>query len=330
MKKRTYFLPFSFIILSSLVFFVGIYVLATKTTLHPQFFITACGEILKNVSEHVHFNPDGVLSSLILLIAVVGVSLTLLQTVRFFLSHKRLSGKVQKTDILSKKLSHIIQKLHLQDIPISVIDGKPTAYTIGLFRPRIIVSRSLICKAPHKQLEAVILHELYHLKNRHLLWLLVSRLISSLFFFVPLIEYLARQLKTEFELAADAFVVEQQKTRDHLCGSLALNLQYAGGVIPHFATSPIEKRVESLLTQHVSIDKIDVTRFCLSLFSITVMIGLALIQPSQITASFRENSDAICRAGQKCQNKDCFDQLSVNKSAFTSFAPGSSPLTSFY
>jgi len=328
MKKRTYILPVSFVALSSSALILGIYLIATKATLHPQFFITVCGEVLKNVSEHVHFNPDGVLSSLILLITVIGVGLTVIQAVGFILSHKRLSGKLLKADRIPEKLSDVIQEQHLQNVSISIVEGKPTAYTIGLFQPRIVVSTSLIQKASRKQLEAVILHELYHLQNRHLFWLLISRLISSLFFFIPIIEYLAQQLKIEFELTADSYVINKQKTRDHLCGSLALNLQYAGGVIPHFATSPIENRVAFLLSQPVSLDKVDMMRVCLSLFSVTVMIGLALIQPSQIAASFHEGTSALCRIGQKCQNKDCSDQLSVDRPTFTPFAPASFSLSS--
>jgi len=55
---------------------------------------------------------------------------------------------------------------------------------------------------------------------------------------------------------------------------------------------------------------------------------LALIQPSQIVANFHEDVNAVCRVGQKCQNKDCSDQLSVNKTSFTSFTPASFSLVS--
>jgi len=326
--KNRHTVPIAFIITTSLVLVLGVYLLATKTTLHPQFFITACGEVFKNITEHVHFNPDGLLSSSILLIAATGITLTITQAIRFVLSHRKLSNRFRETKKLPDKLLDIIQRQQLYDVAFSVISGRPTAYTIGLLRPRVVMSLSLIQKATDKQLEAIVLHELYHLKNRHLLWLLISRLVSSLFFFIPLIEYLAQQLKTEFELTADSYVVSKQKTRDHLCGSLALNLQYAGGVIPHFATSPIEKRVESLLTQKVSFDKISTIQFSLSLFSIAVMIGLALTQPSQIAASFIEKSEAVCKVGEKCQNKDCSDQLSTESQIYSSSVSTSFSLSS--
>jgi len=330
MTRRIYTLPIVFFVLTGTMFSLGAHLLASKTTLHPQFFITACGEVFKNVSQHVHFNPDGLLSSFILLVTAVGISLTLVQAIRFVLSHRRLSRNIWETEKLPEKLLSILQKQRLEDVPISISNGRTTAYTIGLLKPRIVVSLSLIRKASDKQLEAVVLHEFYHLKNRHLLWLFISRLVSSLFFFVPLIEYLAQQLKTEFELTADYFVVSKQKTRDHLCSSLALNLQYAGSIIPHFTTSPIEKRVESLLSHKVSLDKISTMRFSLSLFSIAVMIGLAFIQPSQIAASFIEKSEAVCRAGVTCQNKDCSDQFSSEKPMLSPSFSASLSSTSSY
>lgn len=330
MTRKIYSTPVAFVVLSSLVFSLGAYVLTNKTTFRLQFFISSCGEALKNITDHVHINPEGLLSFSILLIAIIGISLTIIQVTRFIFSHKRLSGKIRDSAKLPDKLSRVMRGLHLQEISVSVVGGKPTAYTIGLFQPQIVISRSLIQKASSKQLEAVVLHEFYHFKNHHLLWLLISRLVSSLFFFIPLIEYLAQQLKTEFELTADSYVVSKQKTRDHLCGSLMLNLQYARGVIPHFATSPIEKRVESLLFHNVSFDKISTARFSFSLLSIALMIGVAMIQPAQIAAGLHNDSEAVCRVGEECINKDCSDVSNTDSLIFSSSAPVSFSLSSSY
>jgi len=160
--------------------------------------------------------------------------------------------------------------------------------------------------------------------------LLLSKLVSSFFFFIPLVEYLARQLKTEFELAADAFVVEKQKTKDHLCDSLALNLQYAGGVIPHFATSPIEKRVESLVSNKYSLERISLKQLSISLLSLGLMLGVAVIQPSQVVADFTLESNAICQVGEECLTTDCTNNKSHKTHNFTPLVPASFLLSSTY
>ena len=306
-----------------MVFALGAYLLITKTTLHPQLFITACGEVLKNIQEHVHFNPDGVLSSLILFVTIISVSLALFQLIKFVVSHRRLHD-FQSVGIFPGNLKTIVRKHDLPQTAVAVVkNNKLTAYTIGLFNPKIIVSEALIVKLSHEQLEAVVLHELYHLRSRHLLWLLLSKLISSLFFFIPLVEYLAQQLKTEFELAADAFVVEKQKTRDHLCDSLALNIQYAGGVIPHFATSPIEKRVESLVSNKVSLEKIGIKQLSVSLLSLSLMLGVAIIQPNQVIADFTLETSAVCRVDEECRTTDCTNNQTQSTHNFTPLAPAS-------
>lgn len=320
MKNRRA-LPIVFIATSSLAFTLGAHLLVTKTTLHPQFFITACGEVLKNIWEHVHFNPDGVLSSVILFIASISVSLALFQLVRFIVSHKRLR-QFQTDEVLPDSLKRIIKKHNVSSGSVSVVRNiKLTAYTIGLFNPKIIVSKALIAKVSPAQLEAVVLHELYHLRSRHLLWLLLSKLVSSLFFFIPLVEYLARQLRTEFELAADAFVVEKQKTRDHLCGSLALNIQYADGIIPHFATSPIEKRVEFLMGNKLSFEKISMRQLTVSLFSLALMLGMAFVQPDRISANSSLPAGGVCSVEEGCRTTDCFGHETNNSYNFTPVVP---------
>lgn len=320
----------TFVVISSVIFLLGAYLLVTKTSLHPQFFITACGEVLKNVSEHVHFNPDGVVSSLVLLVASVGVSLALWQLVRFLLAHRKLH-QMKNVSRVPDKLQWVINKHSLKSNSVlAVSGGRLTAYTIGLFKPKIVVSKSLVNNLTKQQLEAVVLHELYHLKSRHVLWLLVSRLISSLLFFIPLIEYLAQQLKTEFELAADAFVVEKQKTKSHLCDSLALNIQYAGGVIPHFATSPIERRVEFLVGNKLSFNRIGIRQLVASGFSLVIMLSVAFVQPNKISANSGVVSGEVCKTDTECQSTDCSDYESYELHNFTPLVPASFSFSSSY
>lgn len=312
-----------FIATSGFVLTLGSYLLVARTSLHPQFFITACGEILKNVSEHVHFNPDGVVSTLILLVTIVGINLALLQLTRFIIAHRKLHG-MRTVSRVPYKLEWVVNKHSVKKNSILVVgDDQLTAYTIGLLKPRIVVSQSLIRKLTREQLEAVILHELCHLQSRHVLWLLLSRLISSLFFFVPLIEHLAQQLKTEFELTADAFVVNKQGTRKHLCDSLALNLQYSGEVIPQFATSPIERRVESLLGNKLSFEQIGLKQLIVSLFSLLLMLGTALIQPSQVAADFAFEVGGVCSVEENCQTTDCTGDQTKDAHYYTSLIPAS-------
>lgn len=321
-------LPFIFVFTSIFALGLGTYLLATKTTLQPQLFITTCGEVLKNIQEHVHFNPEGVLSAVILFVAFIGAGLGLWQLIKFLISRRRLHQLKIMKDV-PENLEWVMRKHHLSSHQIALIShGKLTAFTIGLFKPIIVVSQSLVAKLSRKQLEAVVLHELYHLQSHHILWLLLSRLISSAFFFIPLIGYLARQLRTEFELAADAFVVEKQKTKDHLCSSLALNLQYTESLVPHFATSPIEQRVESLTCNKSSREWIGIKQLAISLLSLSFMLGIAFIQPSQFAAEASLTTGGVCEVGEECQTTGCSSHQSTESHYFSPLVPASFPLIS--
>jgi beta-lactamase regulating signal transducer with metallopeptidase domain len=318
----------AFIITSGSVFILGTYLLTTKTSLHPQFIITACGEIVRNIKGHIHFNPDGIVTSLIISVAAVGLGLSLTRLVRFITSHHKLVS-LQTIKVLPDNLEWVMKRHQMPRNSIIVVTSHLlTAYTIGIFKPRVVISISLINITTRKQLEAVILHELYHIYSRHTLWLLLSRIISSLFFFVPLIEHLAQEIKIEFELAADAFVVKKQHTRDHVCSALALNLQYVDDTTPHFAASPIETRVESLIHKKVVLGKISLRPLSMSLISVSLMAGIAVTKPNQAVSGFTPVPDAFCQVGEVCQTTDCDNHQSNKVPNHTPLVPASYSLSS--
>lgn len=322
MKKRNIILPASFIVISGVTLFLGIYLITTRTSLHLKPFITFCGEVLKNIQDHVHIDSDGAASFLIILASTIGVSLASMQIIRFLRSHKQLLQLHHDEVSLPKKLNRIVNKNNLQHISFMVTkDRHLTAYAIGLIRPRIAISESLIARVSSSQLEAIILHEFYHVRSRHVLWMLLAKVTSSLLFFVPLIKYLTRQLKIEFELEADSFVAQKQRTRNHICSALALNLKYANGVMPHFSTSPIERRVESLTTEKSALEKVRGSQLSISLLSIGFMLGLIFTQPNQATAAINPQSNLTCSIEEECMTTDCLDHLNTEEQYITPSMP---------
>lgn len=82
------------------------------------------------------------------------------------------------------------------------------AFTMGLHRPVIILPESLLNKLSHADLEAVILHELAHVRRLDDLWLRLQQIAQSLFFFCPSTWFLGRRL---------------YQLREHCCDLLAAN-----------------------------------------------------------------------------------------------------------
>lgn len=175
---------------------------------------------------------------LIVLVFVVFAGLFLRALFSFIKTKKRLETILQKRIFrISRKLDVILEKNHIQRDMVTVVESSDDcALTIGWFFPRIIVSSNIINGLSGKQLEAVILHELYHAKNKHPLLLITSEILSSSLRMLPILKEIAAKMRTVLEKEADKFVVERQGTSRYLDLALEkVNLQNGFKLYPAFS-----------------------------------------------------------------------------------------------
>jgi len=99
----------------------------------------------------------------------------------------------------------ISRKLNLQPPKIGIIeDLRPNAFTLGYGSNATIVFSTGIIKILNKdELEAVVAHELHHIKNNDFFYKLISLTLSILSFFNPVSYLLAMIGQRERELLAD-------------------------------------------------------------------------------------------------------------------------------
>ena len=85
-----------------------------------------------------------------------------------------------------------------------VIDvAEPFSFTYGALRPRVVVSRGLLDSASPEELQAVLVHERYHVRNFDPLKIVLARALARGFFFVPALRELEGRYHAGRELAAD-------------------------------------------------------------------------------------------------------------------------------
>jgi beta-lactamase regulating signal transducer with metallopeptidase domain len=77
------------------------------------------------------------------------------------------------------------------------------SFTYGLAKPRVVLSRELFDSLTDEELDAVLEHELYHVRNFDPLKLLVARILAPTLFFVPVLRELRGRYVAGRELAAD-------------------------------------------------------------------------------------------------------------------------------
>ncbi len=82
------------------------------------------------------------------------------------------------------------------------IAGLPSAFVFGIFRPTLVIPEG-------KEIDdKIILHELFHLKNRDTLWSLVICILRSLHWCNPLVVYCAHRALADMESRCDQYVLE--------------------------------------------------------------------------------------------------------------------------
>lgn len=109
-------------------------------------------------------------------------------------------------------------------IAIWLSDHVDVPATIGFIKPVILIPVASINQLSVAQLEAIILHELSHIKrNDYLLNLFIS-LIETILFFNPFVVLLCKIIKKERENSCDDFVIQYQYDR-HSYASALLSLE---------------------------------------------------------------------------------------------------------
>lgn len=84
-----------------------------------------------------------------------------------------------------------------------VDDAEPFSFTYGVVSPRVAVSRGLAGVLAPVELEAVLHHERYHVRNWDTLKVVVARAAPAAFFFLPVLGPLRDRYLAGRELAAD-------------------------------------------------------------------------------------------------------------------------------
>lgn len=122
--------------------------------------------------------------------------------------------------------------------------------TFGFFRPVILLSSATVLGISPQQLEAVLAHELAHIRRHDYLVNVLQMLAETLFFYHPAIWWASRRIRVERELCCDDVAV--QACGDVVCYAQALTsvaqLQIArSGMALGSSGGPLLMRIQRLL-----------------------------------------------------------------------------------
>jgi Zn-dependent protease with chaperone function len=208
-------------------------------------------------------------------------------TVRVLVTYIKTRKRINKLVVLKTnknflKLQSLLGNMSLKSSQIIVVETREhIALNYGLIRPKIVLSSGLIKDLSKKELEAVILHELYHQKRSHVLLFLLAETSRSLLFFVPVIGTLVNNIKLKSEIRADDYAAEFQGTKKYLRMALVKTLNSTPYIYlyPNFSSSLLEQRVTGLTSKELIIS-VSRREVFYSSIVILLLVGMFLIPNS--------------------------------------------------
>lgn len=165
------------------------------------------GSVTAPEGGSVRVVPD--LSGLVLAAWVVGVAgMGGLLSVRYLRQARLVREACPAGESVVEAVRTAAGVMGVRRVPEVVFSNNvPIPALAGLIRPRIVLPAGMEQKCSERELEAILLHEIAHLRRRDTLGLWVQQIAQVLFFFHPAVWLGGREMKVERELACDELVL---------------------------------------------------------------------------------------------------------------------------
>ncbi len=119
----------------------------------------------------------------------------------------------QLPDSLATLVNQLCQSLGMRVPRVALSARVLEAVAVGLFRPLILLPVSWAATIPPDMLEAILAHELAHIRRCDLWVNLLQGIVESIFFYHPVVWWLSRRLRQERELCCDDIAVSLTNDR---------------------------------------------------------------------------------------------------------------------
>lgn len=151
-----------------------------------------------------------------------------------------------------EKTSYYTRKYRRWKVEIVIIrDQSFVALTMGIFRPKIIVSTGALELLNKNELHAVILHEIYHYLRKDPIKHLFITSFSDGMSYVPIIKQLAASYRVRKEMLADRFAIDHTGSSTDLGNALLKilnsNKRQHSAVGIGFAQSAVHYRIMQIV-----------------------------------------------------------------------------------
>lgn len=248
-------------------------------------------------------NRPSLFIGVIFFLVLLKITVVILRTISF---KRKLI--IQTTPKIVLKL---IEKYGLSEKVKVIQDEKPLAFCLGFFKPIIYLSTSLIKLMNRYELEAIILHEKYHLLKKDNILLVVVSFIKQFFLLFPVfIDFFDSLIKTR-EVQADRYGSILLGKKQPVAGAFKkilrfdVNNSYLSGYSSAFTNHQhFEARIHALFVGRSVFISFKLRNILISTLSLIVLTGFFFSPWQKTQASNQNQKTFICLKNTDC-SKHC-------------------------
>jgi hypothetical protein len=171
---------------------------AEPTSVDPTLIDAAAGLLVPSLSGRIGMS-DHVQAQIWIVLAVIWALGAATLILRWFLQWRAVHTAVAAASPASMDLP----------LPVRITSDELTPGVFGVLRPTLILPCAIARELEPKQMEAVLAHELCHVRRRDNLTAAIHKCIEVIFWFHPLVWWIGANLLLEREAACDESVIDE-------------------------------------------------------------------------------------------------------------------------
>lgn len=245
-----------------------------------------------------------ILVGLLLLSFIIGITKVLLS----WLKTSSIKKKI-KTAKVPQFIQELSRKHDLKNKIIIFQNSRPSAFCLGIKNSRIYLSTKLLKLMNKQEIEAIILHEKYHLVNKDTFLILLTTFVKGLFFPFPIITDIIVSLIRQKETDADQYSISYFKNPNIVLSAFKKLLLSQLTHIPSFAylisfvhADTLEHRIKILKGEKAFVFSFKIKHILITFFSLFALFSFLFLS-TRPTFGHQNISPSACLAGHNCHSE---------------------------
>jgi bla regulator protein BlaR1 len=166
-------------------------------------------------------------------------------------------------------------------IPAFIAPGAAEPGIVGFLRPVLVLPAGMLEHLNARQLDAVLAHELYHVRRRDNLFAATHMVVEAIFWFHPLVWWIGSRMVEERERACDEEVLRMGcEPTDYVEGILKICRLYTESALPCVAGvtgADVKKRLRAILTGSIARELTAGKKLILAAMGLAVLLAPVVI-----------------------------------------------------